>query len=159
MRSTFHIDYACDPQNIVPAQSQVTAILTQLQQPGYTRFSHGAPRLTPMALDYETVGKFYESLGVSLQAFVARVGEDTAFSGGAALQMSGAEINAAWARPMLAAVISQKAWSQCGPRTMITMRSRMALGRRPFSGRVSRFLARAMRSRASRIRSETASLC
>ena len=31
VRSSFHIDYACDPQNIVPAQSQVAAILTQLQ--------------------------------------------------------------------------------------------------------------------------------
>ena len=31
VRSSFHIDYACDPQNIVPAQSQVAAILTLLQ--------------------------------------------------------------------------------------------------------------------------------
>jgi zinc protease len=31
VRSSFHVDYACDPQNIVPAQSQVAAILTQLQ--------------------------------------------------------------------------------------------------------------------------------
>ncbi|HTA40114.1 MAG TPA: pitrilysin family protein [Candidatus Acidoferrales bacterium] len=31
VRSSFHVDYACDPQNIVPAQSQVVAILTQLQ--------------------------------------------------------------------------------------------------------------------------------
>ena len=31
VRSSFHIEYACDPQNIVPAQSQVAAILTQLQ--------------------------------------------------------------------------------------------------------------------------------
>jgi zinc protease len=34
VRSTFKITYACDPQNIVPAENQVVAILTQLgQQP------------------------------------------------------------------------------------------------------------------------------
>jgi zinc protease len=31
VRSSFHVEYACDPQNIVPAQSQVTAILSMLQ--------------------------------------------------------------------------------------------------------------------------------
>jgi zinc protease len=30
-RSTFDVDYACDPANVVPAQLQVQAILTQLQ--------------------------------------------------------------------------------------------------------------------------------
>jgi zinc protease len=32
VRSSFRVEYACDPQNIVPAQSQVAAILTQLQK-------------------------------------------------------------------------------------------------------------------------------
>jgi len=32
VRSTFGIEYACDPQNIVPAQGQIAAILTQLQK-------------------------------------------------------------------------------------------------------------------------------
>jgi zinc protease len=32
VRSAFHVDYACDPQNIVPAQAQIAAILTQLQK-------------------------------------------------------------------------------------------------------------------------------
>jgi zinc protease len=32
VRSTFRVDYACDPQNIVAAQSQVAAILSQLQK-------------------------------------------------------------------------------------------------------------------------------
>jgi zinc protease len=31
VRSTFSVDYACDPQNIVPAQTQVVAVLKQLQ--------------------------------------------------------------------------------------------------------------------------------
>lgn len=32
VRSTFELSYGCDPQNIVPAQSQIVALLTQLQQ-------------------------------------------------------------------------------------------------------------------------------
>ncbi len=32
VRATFSVQYACDPQNIVPAQGQVTAVLKQLQQ-------------------------------------------------------------------------------------------------------------------------------
>ncbi|MBV8149162.1 MAG: insulinase family protein, partial [Candidatus Eremiobacteraeota bacterium] len=32
VRGTFGVQYACDPQNIVPAQRQITAVLRQLQQ-------------------------------------------------------------------------------------------------------------------------------
>jgi zinc protease len=32
VRATFSVQYACDPQNVVPAQGQVTAVLKQLQQ-------------------------------------------------------------------------------------------------------------------------------
>lgn len=32
VRSTFGVEYGCDPQNILPAQAQVTAVLTQLQR-------------------------------------------------------------------------------------------------------------------------------
>jgi zinc protease len=32
VRGTFSVQYGCDPQNIVPAQGQVIAVLKQLQQ-------------------------------------------------------------------------------------------------------------------------------
>jgi CDGSH-type Zn-finger protein/uncharacterized Fe-S cluster protein YjdI len=49
-------------------------------------------RLTPMALDYDTVGEFYETLGKQLSAFVAHHGEDAAFVGDPKLQLSPAEL-------------------------------------------------------------------
>ena len=70
----------------------------------YTR-GVAKPRLTPMAMDYDTVGKFYVSLSDSLQAFVARVGESVAFCAGPELQLSGADMaagtGASWARPVI----------------------------------------------------------
>src|SRR6187402_432655 len=44
-------------------------------------------RLTPMALDYDTVGAFYETLGVELRAFVKHLGEGAAFAGDPQLQL------------------------------------------------------------------------
>ena len=58
-------------------------------------------RLTPMALDYDTVGAFYETLGANLKAFVARMGEDAAFSGDPLLQLSAAELALAGAKPVI----------------------------------------------------------
>ena len=58
-------------------------------------------RLTPMALDYETVGAFYETLGAKLKAFVAHLGEDAAFSGDPLLQLSAAELALAGAKPVV----------------------------------------------------------
>ena len=60
-----------------------------------------APRLTPMAIDYDTVGDFYASLGDSVTRFVARVGEKTAFCGDPALQLSAAEIDLGGAKPVI----------------------------------------------------------
>jgi hypothetical protein len=51
-----------------------------------------APRLTPMAHDYETVGAFYERLGVNLRRFADRIGEKDAFCGDPALQLSPSEV-------------------------------------------------------------------
>src|SRR5882757_10075270 len=58
-------------------------------------YTRGTPkrRLTPMAVDYDTVGTFYASLGENLRAFVTRVGEAEAFCGDPALQLSAAEID------------------------------------------------------------------
>jgi CDGSH-type Zn-finger protein/uncharacterized Fe-S cluster protein YjdI len=45
------------------------------------------PRLTPMAVDYDTVGAFYAGLAADLQAFVDAHGEADAFCGDPALQL------------------------------------------------------------------------
>jgi CDGSH-type Zn-finger protein/uncharacterized Fe-S cluster protein YjdI len=58
-------------------------------------------RLTPMPLDYETVGAFYETLEEQLNAFVAHHGEDAAFVGDPALQLSPAELELAGAQPVI----------------------------------------------------------
>jgi CDGSH-type Zn-finger protein/uncharacterized Fe-S cluster protein YjdI len=55
-------------------------------------------RLTPMALDYDTVGAFYAALTDSLQRFVDEHGEDDAFCGDPALQLGADYINMPAAR-------------------------------------------------------------
>jgi CDGSH-type Zn-finger protein/uncharacterized Fe-S cluster protein YjdI len=60
-----------------------------------------AARLTPMAVDYDTVGDFYTSLGESVTRFVERVGEKTAFCGDPGLQLSTAEVNLGGAKPVI----------------------------------------------------------
>src|SRR5579863_9062690 len=60
----------------------------------------GAPRLTPMGIDYDTVGTFYAALGAGLQAFVAKYGERATFDGDPALQLSPEEVNLGGARPV-----------------------------------------------------------
>ena len=58
-------------------------------------------RITPMGVDYDTVGAFYGSLGDNLRAFVERVGESAAFCGDPALQLSPAEIDLAGVLPVV----------------------------------------------------------
>jgi CDGSH-type Zn-finger protein/uncharacterized Fe-S cluster protein YjdI len=58
-------------------------------------------RLTPMPMDYETVGVFYEHLGKLLRAFSAQHGESEAFCGDPGLQMSPAELDLGGAKPVL----------------------------------------------------------
>jgi CDGSH-type Zn-finger protein/uncharacterized Fe-S cluster protein YjdI len=48
-------------------------------------------RLTPMGLNYETVGNFYTALSLGLRAMVERCGEDKVFCGDPALQIALAE--------------------------------------------------------------------
>lgn len=62
-----------------------------------------APRLTPMGIDYDTVGDFYASLGESVTQFVARVGEKAAFCGDPALQLSADEVDLGGAKPVICA--------------------------------------------------------
>src|SRR3569833_393748 len=58
------------------------------------KFARGTDRerLTPMALDYETVGVFYATLEDELRAFVAALGQDAAFPGDPALQLGPSEV-------------------------------------------------------------------
>src|SRR5579885_3090304 len=69
------------------------------------RYRRGAPapRLTPMGIDYDTVGDFYASLGNDVRAFVERVGEKAAFCGDPALQLSPDEIDLGGAKPVICA--------------------------------------------------------
>jgi CDGSH-type Zn-finger protein/uncharacterized Fe-S cluster protein YjdI len=59
------------------------------------------PRLTPMAVDYDTVGTFYARLGDNLRAFAAQHGESVAFCGDPALQLSPVEVELAGAQPVI----------------------------------------------------------
>ncbi len=67
------------------------------------RYLRGAskPRITPMAMDYETVGTFYASLGQSLTRFVEHIGESAAFCGDPALQLSPEQIDLNGVKPVI----------------------------------------------------------
>lgn len=66
----------------------------------YMRGSNGA-RLTPMGINYDTVGDFYTALSDGLKSMVAQHGEDIAFCGDPALQLSQNEINMAGCKPVI----------------------------------------------------------
>ncbi|RYG79581.1 hypothetical protein EON77_08885, partial [bacterium] len=65
------------------------------------RRSAPAPRLTPMGLDYETVGEFYSRLGEGLRSFVGQRGETDAFCGDPALQLSADEAAMPGLKPVI----------------------------------------------------------
>ncbi|MDB4954125.1 MAG: CDGSH-type iron sulfur-containing protein [Myxococcales bacterium] len=67
------------------------------------RFSRAAPRprVTPMGFDYETVGAFYATLDADLRAFVAHHGEQVAFCGDPALQLSTNEVERIGTKPVI----------------------------------------------------------
>jgi CDGSH-type Zn-finger protein/uncharacterized Fe-S cluster protein YjdI len=58
-------------------------------------------RLTPMGLNYDTVGDFYAALSDGLRELVALYGEAVAFAGDPALQLSQNEINMAGCKPVI----------------------------------------------------------
>jgi len=60
-------------------------------------------RVTPMPVDYDTVGAFYKNLSANLVAFVARVGEKAAFCGDRNLQISRKEIDFQGCDPVICA--------------------------------------------------------
>jgi CDGSH-type Zn-finger protein/uncharacterized Fe-S cluster protein YjdI len=59
------------------------------------QFVRGAdgPRLTPMGINYDTVGEFYQTLGNALRLMVETHGEAGAMCGNPALQLSSAEVS------------------------------------------------------------------
>ncbi len=67
----------------------------------FTRDTGQRGRLTPMPVDYETVGVFYEHIGQVLRTFSAQHGETNAFCGDPALQLSAAELDLGGAKPVL----------------------------------------------------------
>lgn len=72
---------------------------------GFTHvsFKRGAPkpRLTPMAIDYETVGQFYQTMEFALAHMTEKLGENDLFCGDPALQLSPTEIELKGAKPVL----------------------------------------------------------
>jgi CDGSH-type Zn-finger protein/uncharacterized Fe-S cluster protein YjdI len=70
-----------------------------------------APRLTPMPIDYETVGAFYETLAENVRRFVARVGEKDAFCGDRNLQISRKEIDLQGCDPVICAITALNAFN------------------------------------------------
>jgi CDGSH-type Zn-finger protein/uncharacterized Fe-S cluster protein YjdI len=59
------------------------------------------PRVTPMGVDYETVGAFYGSLDRDLRAFAAHHGEQLTFGGDPALQLSVHEVDLIGTKPVI----------------------------------------------------------
>lgn len=66
-------------------------------------FKRGAPkpRLTPMAIDYETVGEFYQTMEFALKHMTDKLGEQVLFCGDPGLQLSSKEIDLKGAKPVL----------------------------------------------------------
>lgn len=66
------------------------------------QFARGNPaaRLTPMSMDYGTVGVFYQALKDGLVTLVHREGENAAFRGNPALQLSGTDYGFSQAKPV-----------------------------------------------------------
>lgn len=59
-----------------------------------------APRLTPAAYDYSTIGAFYQAIESDLRALAEAIGEEAVFCGDPALQLSSAEVNLPGAQPV-----------------------------------------------------------
>jgi CDGSH-type Zn-finger protein/uncharacterized Fe-S cluster protein YjdI len=67
-------------------------------------------RITPMPVDYDTVGAFYDTLTANLKAFVARVGEKEAFCGDRNLQISRKELDFQGCDPVFCSITATKAF-------------------------------------------------
>src|SRR5271154_2897125 len=118
-RSNFPLDPGVLPASVVvklaPFSEQVLQHFIHLERPEGSPEPDGADyapdflykrgsrlaRLTPMAMDYDTVGTFYQTLSENLRQFVALIGEQQVFCGDPALQLSAAEVNLNGAKPVI----------------------------------------------------------
>jgi CDGSH-type Zn-finger protein/uncharacterized Fe-S cluster protein YjdI len=120
-RGNFPLDPGVLPAGVVVRLAPFNAATLQhfihLERPAHSTEPDGAgyapefqfsravrkTRLTPMGLDYDTVGAFYAALSAGLRALVARRGEAAVFCGDPALQLSVAEAGLPAARPVICA--------------------------------------------------------
>jgi CDGSH-type Zn-finger protein/uncharacterized Fe-S cluster protein YjdI len=118
-RTNFPIDPGFLPASVVvklaPFNAQTLQHFIYLERPSgsderdseafaverdYVRGS-GVPRLTPMGINYDTVGNFYTALSLGLRTLVDRCGEERVFCGDPALQISLAEFGFSAAKPVM----------------------------------------------------------
>jgi CDGSH-type Zn-finger protein/uncharacterized Fe-S cluster protein YjdI len=127
-RMNFPLDPGALPANIVvrlaPFGDAVLQHFIYLERPNCSgvedaaefrpdfSFSRGvtAPRVTPMPIDYDTVGAFYENLAANVRAFAARVGEKEAFCGDRNLQISRKEIDFQGCDPVICSITALQAF-------------------------------------------------
>src|SRR4029079_6253628 len=119
-RGNFPLDPGALPANVVvklaPFSEAVLQHFIYLERPADSNetdgegfspeflFKRARPnRLTPMGLDYDTVGDFYQTLERRTHLFVDKHGESGAFCGDPALQLSTAEIDLGGAKPVICA--------------------------------------------------------
>ncbi len=118
-RTNFPLDFGYLPASVVvklaPFNSAVLQHFIHLERPSDSpepdgvgfeperQFVRGtfATRLTPMGIEYETVGEFYAALSEGLRGLVARLGEPAAFCGDRNLQLSANEIDLPGAAPVV----------------------------------------------------------
>jgi CDGSH-type Zn-finger protein/uncharacterized Fe-S cluster protein YjdI len=120
-RGNFPIDPGALPSSIIarlaPFDEEVLQHFLFLERPlsshegDGAEFPHAQPRhraanvsLTPMPIDYDTVGAFYATLGDELRAFVDHHGEAAAFCNDPALQLSTEDVHL----PGIAPVVCSK---------------------------------------------------
>ena len=118
-RANFPIDPGYHPASVVVKLAPFNAATLQhfvhLERPhgssepdgeGFARerlYLRGTPGvfLTPMAVDYQTVGDFYATLAEALKQLCERYGEKQTFDGDPGLQLSPDEVNLAGARHVI----------------------------------------------------------
>jgi len=128
-RMNFPLDPGGLPASVVvrlaPFGEEVLQHFIYLERPGGStepdgegfrnefQFSRGVypPRVTPMPVDYDTVGHFYEKLERDLRGFVARLGEKEAFCGDRNLQLSRKEIDFQGCDPVICSITALKAFN------------------------------------------------
>jgi CDGSH-type Zn-finger protein/uncharacterized Fe-S cluster protein YjdI len=127
-RMNFPLDPGALPANIVvrlaPFSDAVLQHFIYLERPNCSNvedsaefrpdfsFTRGvaAARVTPMPIDYDTVGAFYENLAANVRAFAERLGEARAFCGDRNLQISRKEIDFQGCDPVFCSITALKAF-------------------------------------------------